>query len=271
MTIPDLFWESSLQEIKSGYAEDQDHYICLLCGRKVEKGIIYPEDGVLYDASRYIRIHIDQAHGSVFDALIRLGKKATGLSEHQSQLLQLFYQGMSDAEVQEATGIGSASTIRNHRFLLREKERQAKVFLAMMELLHEQDRSTPGQTTTKKGETTMERERRKQLLERYKEVEAQAGVYQIRNTKNNRVFIGSTPNLKTLTGMRGPLELGMHPNHLLQSEWKEHGAEAFVFEVLEVLKKKDEPPFDLRDELKKLEKKWLEQLQPYGERGYHRP
>ena len=28
--------------------------------------------------------------------------------------------------------------------------------------------------------------------------------------------------------------------------------------------------FDKKDELKKLEKKWLEKLQPYGERGYHK-
>ncbi len=70
--------------------------------------------------------------------------------------------------------------------------------------------------------------------------------------------------------MRGPLEMGMHPNHMLQQEWKEYGSDVFVFEVLEVLKRSDGPAFDLRDELKKLEKKWLEQLQPYGERGYHR-
>lgn len=40
-------------------------------------------------------------------------------------------------------GIGSASTIRNHRFALKEKERQAKVFLTMMELLKEKDHHAP--------------------------------------------------------------------------------------------------------------------------------
>ncbi len=35
---------------------------------------------------------------------------------------------MSDAEVIERLGGGSASTIRNHRFTLREKEKQAKLF-----------------------------------------------------------------------------------------------------------------------------------------------
>ncbi|ABO50362.1 hypothetical protein Dred_1837 [Desulforamulus reducens MI-1] len=32
-------------------------------------------------------------------------------------------------------GIGSTSTIRNHRFVLKDKERQAKLILAIMELL----------------------------------------------------------------------------------------------------------------------------------------
>lgn len=117
----------------------------------------------------------------------------------------------------------------------------------------------------------MDRERRKRLLEQYKEVEVQAGAYQIRNTKNNKIFVGTTRNLRTLTGMPSSLSIGMHPNHLLQQEWSERGQEAFVFEVLEVLKKKDEGYYDLGDELKKLEQKWLDQLQPYGERGYHRP
>ncbi|MGE5654765.1 MAG: GIY-YIG nuclease family protein [Bacillota bacterium] len=117
----------------------------------------------------------------------------------------------------------------------------------------------------------MERERRKELVQQYREVGPEAGAYQIRNTRNNKVFIGTTPNLKTLTGLHMSLDIGMHPNHQLQREWKEYGQDAFVFEVLEVLKKKDEQSLDPRDELKQLERKWLEQLQPYGERGYHRP
>ena len=48
-----------------------------------------------------------------------------------------FYQGKSDKDIQKELEIGSSSTIRNHRFVFREKERQAKVFLALMELLNE--------------------------------------------------------------------------------------------------------------------------------------
>jgi DNA-binding CsgD family transcriptional regulator len=107
------------------------------CGKKTEKGIIYRNGETFYEAEKYIKVHIENDHGSVFEQLIGLDKKITGLSEHQSSLLKLFYQGKSDAEVQKEMGIGSGSTIRNHRFILKEKEKQAKVFLVLMELLRE--------------------------------------------------------------------------------------------------------------------------------------
>jgi len=143
MDVSELFWNASLEEIKCGYIEGENHYICLLCGKYFEKGIVYPEDGVLYESGRYVRVHIEKAHYSVFEYLINLDKKLTGLTGHQKSLLQLFYQGKSDKEIQAEMGIGSSSTIRNHRFILKEKERQAKVFLAMMELLKEKDKHAP--------------------------------------------------------------------------------------------------------------------------------
>jgi len=143
MVISDLFWNASPEEIKNGYVEEGNYYICLLCGKKIEKGIIYPEEGILYEAERYMRVHIGKFHESVFD-LIQLDKRLTGLTDHQKSLLQLFYRGKSDLEVQKEMGIGSASTIRNHRFVLKEKERQAKVFLVLMELLKDKNRRSPG-------------------------------------------------------------------------------------------------------------------------------
>ncbi|WP_453992300.1 DUF2087 domain-containing protein [Bacillus nitroreducens] len=143
MDISEHFWNASLNELKQGYIQDSDSFICLLCGKKVEKGIIYPHEGVLYEAQRYMRMHIEDAHHSVFHYLIGLDKKLTGLTDHQNQLLRLFYQGKSDKEVQSEMGIGSTSTIRHHRFALKEKERQAKTFLALMELLKEKDQYAP--------------------------------------------------------------------------------------------------------------------------------
>ncbi|MFJ8248052.1 DUF2087 domain-containing protein [Peribacillus asahii] len=143
MDISDNFWNASLEELKRGYIQESDSYICLLCGEKIEKGIIYHHDETFYEAERYMRIHIENAHQSVFDYLIGLDKKLTGLTDHQNHLLRLFYQGKSDKEVQAEMGIGSTSTIRHHRFALKEKERQAKTFLAIMELLKEKDQHAP--------------------------------------------------------------------------------------------------------------------------------
>lgn len=42
-----------------------------------------------------------------------------------------------------------------------------------------------------------------------------------------------------------------------------------MFEVLEVLEKPDDPFFDEKDALKKMQAQWLEKLQPYGDRGYN--
>ncbi|MCX7749908.1 MAG: DUF2087 domain-containing protein [Clostridia bacterium] len=373
MGVSDLFWSASQEELKRGYVEKENDYICLLCGKKVEKGIIYPDEGILYEAGRYIRVHIEKEHRSVFEHLIHLDKKLTGLSEHQNNLLKLFYENKSDAEIQKEMGIGSSSTIRNHRFVLREKERQAKVFLVLMELLKEGSKKSPGLIPPHKtarmvddrysitedenekilkkyfsegihgplktfdmqqkhrlvvlrqivkrfvpGSTYSEKEvneilksvyedfvtirrylidygfmdrkpdcsqywlkegvdgteeeaveRKKELIQQYKEMKKEAGVYQIRNTKNQKILVLVTPDLKTMNGKRFQLEMGGFMNKQLQEEWKQFGADAFEFEVLEVLEEKEEGFFDKKEELKKLEKKWLEKLQPYGERGYN--
>jgi hypothetical protein len=143
METSNTFWNASLQELKRGYIQDKDSFLCLLCGRKIEKGIVYPYENRLYEAERFMRIHIETAHQSVFEYLMGMDKKLTGLTDHQKKLVFLFYQGKTDKEIQKELNIGSTSTIRHHRFVLKEKERQAKTFLAMMELLNEKDEYAP--------------------------------------------------------------------------------------------------------------------------------
>lgn len=143
MELSNIFWSATLDELKSGYIEENDSFTCLLCGEKVEKGIVYPYEDRLYEAERYIRIHIERTHNSVFEYLLSMDKKLTGLTEHQKNLLSLFYEGKNDKEIQKELGIGSTSTIRHHRFALKEKERQAKTFLVLMELLKEKDQYAP--------------------------------------------------------------------------------------------------------------------------------
>ena len=379
----ELFFNASLDALKRGYIGENDYYICLLCGKKIEKGVVYPRNSLFYEAEKYMHIHIEEEHHSVFEHLINSDKKLTGLSDHQSNLLKLFYQGKSDSEVQKELGIGSSSTIRNHRFVLKEKERQAKIFLVLMELLKENNKKAPEFVAPHKtakmvddrykvtedenskiiqkyftqgtagplktfdmkeksklvvlrqiakhfvhnhiysekqvneilkaiypdfatirrylieygfmdrkpdgsqywlkeiantGEkitvpTVMEEKEmnyRKELLQQYKEMKIEAGVYQIKNLKNQKILLKATSDLKTMTGTRMVLNSGGFRNKQLQDDWNQYGEEAFSFEVLEILEEKTEGFFDKKEELKKLEKKWLEKLQPYGDSGYNK-
>jgi len=137
LNISKLFWDSSINDICTGYIYDKtfEKYICLICGETFTRGLIFDVDGVLMEAKMAASVHVSKVHGSVFDYLLTLDKKYTGLSDIQSKLLEYFYSGYSDKEIVEMEGEGSTSTIRNHRFKLKEKEKQAKTFLALMTLL----------------------------------------------------------------------------------------------------------------------------------------
>ncbi len=370
MIILDSFWEASIEEMKQGYVEENDCYVCLLCGKTVEKGIIYQEEGILYEAKKYASVHIEKHHGSVFEFIISMEKELTGLSDHQRSLLKLFYEGESDKEIQKEMGIGSSSTIRNHRFTLKKKERQAKAFLALMEALKERDtrnsfatqpvvamgkkdqdtntarekvltkyfdedenrlktflmkekdklvvldeivkhfepeeeytekeidkiltgiyedhtavrralidygflqRETDGSKYWVKDSTKQEqaerKKRKKELKLEAKEVKVVAGIYQIKNTKNGKRFIESLPNLKSIDGRKFSLKYDSFMNKELQKDWNTYGEEAFIFEVLEEVEEEKLGTMDKKKYLKELEGKWLEKLQPYGERGYNK-
>lgn len=112
-------------------------------------------------------------------------------------------------------------------------------------------------------------EHKKELKQQYKEIPVEAGIYQIKNTKNGKSFIASTKNLKTLNGVKFMLDMGSHMNKVLQKDWLEYGKDVFEIEILEILKKKEVGYFNEKEELRKLEEKWFDQIQPYGENGYH--
>ena len=104
----------------------------------------------------------------------------------------------------------------------------------------------------------------------YKERQKPAGVFQIKNIANSKVLLGSSLNLEgPLNSHKFMLTIGKHRNEALQKDWNTFGADKFVFEILEVVKVKDDPSFDIKDELTLLEQIWLEKLQPFGDRGYN--
>jgi hypothetical protein len=377
----DLLLKAPLEDVIRGYAyqEAAESYVCLVCGRLFEKGLIYAEGDNYYEAEKYARHHIKQEHGSMFDYLLGLNKKLTGLTDLQKNLLKLFHDGHSDNEIVRQLDGGSASTIRNHRFALREKEKQAKLFLAIMELLEQKSTSGKenarsakqqlvdihrtatvrderyaiteeeyhnlvlnffkegpegplsrfptkekrkivilrhlitrfqvGKRYTEKeintllkeafhdyvtlrrymieygfmdreedgsaywvneGIPAMTAERRTALLKAYKQMKRQTGVFQVRNTTNGKIFIGSSLNMDAMwSRLQLELKLSSSRNKQLQKDWKEFGEEAFIYEVLEELKESMGEDKDTGQELAAMEAKWIEKLQPFGEQGYN--
>ena len=116
----------------------------------------------------------------------------------------------------------------------------------------------------------IDKKRRKELLEQYKQIKTYIGIIQIKNNVNGKIFIDTCSNLKNRWfTLKWNLDMGRHPNSKLQKDWNELGQDAFAYEVLE--KKEADKVDDIRWELKKMKKKWLEKLQPYGDKGYNKP
>jgi hypothetical protein len=111
-----------------------------------------------------------------------------------------------------------------------------------------------------------DRARRRELRAHYENTRPEAGVYLIRNSRNGRALLGSTPNLASLrnklafareTDSPGALDLR------LRGDIREFGIDAFSIEVLDVLDTTPEmTSAEVRDDLTTLEKLWREKLDP---------
>lgn len=130
----ELFWSATIDEVKKGYMESEDDYKCIICEEAFQKGRIYQIESELFEARKAADFHIEKKHGSMLEYILGMNSAFTGLSDVQRDLITLIAQGLSDKEIAIKLGV-AASTIRNHRYKLREKEKQAKIFLAMMDLL----------------------------------------------------------------------------------------------------------------------------------------
>ena len=112
---------------------------------------------------------------------------------------------------------------------------------------------------------------RKEIKNEYKEMKLKMGVFKINNTKNNKIFVGSSTDVEAIWNrIKTELKFGSYPNDALLKEWKAFGEENFVFEILEQIKPNEEVQLNYRKELKELEKMYLEDLQPFDEKGYNK-
>lgn len=126
-----MIWNYDVNDIVKGYHEQKENYCCLVCQKEYEKGRIYQMDNGLYDAKGAIKNHLKEEHKNMATYLLGLDIGLTGITEIQRKLLLLLLDGKSDKEIAKELNIAQ-STVRNHRFKLREKEKQAKLFTALM-------------------------------------------------------------------------------------------------------------------------------------------
>ena len=67
-----------------------------------------------------------------------------------------------------------------------------------------------------------------------KNLKETTGIYQIRNITTNKIYIGSTNNLKRRYNQHlNSLNKNKHENPYLQAAWNKYGANNFIFEIIE--------------------------------------
>ncbi|SHO47056.1 DUF2087 domain-containing protein [Anaerocolumna xylanovorans] len=131
-----------VNDLKSGYVYSEEgggECVCRYCGEKFVQGEIYPIDGHFYDYKKAAAVHIYKAHGTPFELLMDSDSKYMTLTDNQKQILMLTEEGLSDNEIAKRLGV-TPSTIRHQKFMFREKAKQARMFLAVYELAHENNK-----------------------------------------------------------------------------------------------------------------------------------
>ena len=112
---------------------------------------------------------------------------------------------------------------------------------------------------------------RKELISNYKNTKFRMGVFQVRNTSNNKIFVSSSTHLEAMFNRyKAQLNFGGHKNLELQSDWNNLGEQNFVFEILSEIQHDEENQNDAAKEVKLLEQMFIDELQPFEDKGYNK-
>ncbi len=80
------------------------------------------------------------------------------------------------------------------------------------------------------------------------------GIYAIRDRASGHLLLGASRNVHAaLNRARFELRMGKHADRVLQAEWNRNGVDRLAFEVLELVKERENAEFDYAGELKALE------------------
>lgn len=113
---------------------------------------------------------------------------------------------------------------------------------------------------------------RQALKRQYLETKTRAGVYAIRNQITGRIMVAGNNNVQgALNRHLFELRHGLHRNVRLMEDWEEHGEASFVFEVLDMVKPREDPAFNAAQELEVLVSLWRQEILGFDEQGYDDP
>lgn len=111
---------------------------------------------------------------------------------------------------------------------------------------------------------------KKELKDQYKQMKFKMGVFQIRNTVNGKIYVEGSINLDSIWNRhKVQLNFGGHPNLELQKDWNAAGEGCFVFEILAEIEEEEGKNIDYKKEVKALEALYIDDLQPFGDKGYN--
>jgi len=102
----------------------------------------------------------------------------------------------------------------------------------------------------------MDKAQKKAVISAYKERDDAIGIFAVRCSTSGQVWVGPSLNLDTIRNrIWFGLRLGNATNTDMQRAWSNHGADSFVFEVLERLDP-EEPVFVRDSQLKDRTAHW---------------
>lgn len=131
--------EVTQAELEDGIRETADGFVCIVCGARFERGVVYLVGERYLESRRAAAEHVGSVHGGMLRVLLALPASVSGFSELQKKIIDGMSRGCSDREIAHELGGKAESTIRNHRFQFRRRWMEAKVMVAIGKILEKSE------------------------------------------------------------------------------------------------------------------------------------